>query len=136
MTKTEIISDKLPPAPGVFSQAMRIPLDGELIWVSGEVARDSSGNLVGEGDITVQTEAVLENIKHVLAEANATLQDVIKATFFIRNMEEHFQAIHDVRRRYFEEPFPASTMVEVSRLVHPGYLIEIEVVAYLPPGRP
>jgi 2-iminobutanoate/2-iminopropanoate deaminase len=84
--------------------------------------------VVGEGDITLQTETVLSNLRTILEEAGATLDDVVKVTVFIRHMEE-FDQIHAVRRRYFQPPYSASSMVEVSRLIDPRSLIEIEAIA-------
>lgn len=129
MPKKEIKSDKLysPPGRGVFTSAVEAPR-GRTIYVSGLTSRDVDGNVVGEGDIKAQTEKVLENVKTILGEAGATMEDIVKVTVFILDMEQ-FSEIHEVRRRYFTEPYPASSMVEVSRLVDPRLLIEIEAVA-------
>jgi len=99
-----------------------------MIYVSGQVSMDAAGNVVGEGDIRLQTETVLEHVKTVVDEAGGDMQDVVKLTVFITDMGLYDQ-IHEVRRRYFEEPYPASSMVEVSALVDPRLLIEIEAVA-------
>ena len=89
---------------------------------------DAEGNVVGEGDITAQTEAVLEHVKTVVEEAGGGMEDIVKLTVFITDMRL-YDEIHEVRRRYFEEPFPASSMVEVSALIDPRLLIEIEAIA-------
>ena len=89
---------------------------------------DAGGNMVGEGDIKLQTETVLEHVKTVLGEAGGGMQDVVKVTVFITDMGL-YDEIHEVRRHYFGEPFPASSMVEVSALIDPRLLIEIEAVA-------
>jgi 2-iminobutanoate/2-iminopropanoate deaminase len=94
------------------------------------VSMDAEGNIVGEGDIKLQTETVLNNIQAVLDEAGGDFGDVVKVTVFIRDMGL-YDEIHEVRRRYFTEPFPASSMVEVSMLIDPRLLIEIEAVAVL-----
>jgi 2-iminobutanoate/2-iminopropanoate deaminase len=127
--KKAITSPKLynPPRGGVFSSAIEAP-KGRTIYISGLTSRDKEGEVVGEGDIKRQTEVVLDNLRTILEEANATMDDVVKVTVFIRNMEQ-FDQIHEVRRRYFSPPYPASSMVEVSRLVDPRSLIEIEAVA-------
>ena len=101
---------------------------GELLFISGLTSRDADGNVVGAGDIKLQTETILENMKRLLAEAGGSMADIVKVTVFIRDMEQ-FDEIHEVRRRYFSEPYPASSMVEVSRLVSPEHLIEIEAIA-------
>lgn len=84
--------------------------------------------MVGKGNIKVQTETILQNMQTILAEAGATMDDIVKLTVFIRHMEL-FDEIHHIRRAYFEEPYPASSMVEVSMLADPDLLIEIEAVA-------
>ena len=62
---------------------------------------------------------------------HATMDDICRVDVYVRNME-HFEAIHKVRREYFHAPAPASTMVEVTKMVHPDYLIEINAIAVLP----
>jgi len=132
MPKEIVQSEKLSRPIGIFSQAVKVPAKGHLIFVSGLTARNPSGNLVGRGDIRVQTRQILENLRTVLAEAGAMLMDVVKVTVFIRNMERDFHPIHEVRAEFFPKNPPASTMVEVSRLVDPDHLIEIEAIAVIP----
>ena len=129
MPRTEITSSKLP-APmrgGAFSSGVEAPA-GRTIYVSGQVSMDAAGNIVGEGDIGLQTETVLEHVKTVVEEAGGDMQDVVKVTVFITDMGL-YDEIHEVRRRYFQEPYPASSMVEVSALIDPRLLIEIKAVA-------
>ena len=131
MPRTEITSSKLP-APmrgGAFSSGVEVPA-GRTIYVSGQVSMDAAGNIVGEGDIGLQTETVLEHVKTVVEEAGGDMQDVVKVTVFITDMGL-YDEIHEVRRRYFQEPYPASSMVEVSALIDPRLLIEIEAVAVI-----
>jgi 2-iminobutanoate/2-iminopropanoate deaminase len=129
MVRREIRSPSLP-APmrgGAFSSGVEAP-SGRTVYVSGQVSMDAEGNVVGEGDITAQTEAVLEHVKTVVEEAGGGMEDIVKLTVFITDMRL-YDEIHEVRRRYFEEPFPASSMVEVSALIDPRLLIEIEAIA-------
>jgi 2-iminobutanoate/2-iminopropanoate deaminase len=112
---------------GAFSSGVEAPA-GRTIYVSGQVSLDTAGNVVGEGDIELQTETVLEHVKTVVEEAGGDMQDVVKVTVFITDMGL-YDRIHEVRRRYFEAPYPASSMVEVSALIDPQLLIEIEAVA-------
>ena len=102
---------------------------GNLIFASGQVARNAQGQTVGVGDIKVQTRQVLENLKAVLEEGGATLDDVVKVTVFVTNVAEHFSQIHEVRAEFWGKDYPASTLVEVSALANPDFLIEIEAVA-------
>jgi reactive intermediate/imine deaminase len=127
-----IESPKLP-APmrgGAFSAGVEAPA-GRTVYVSGQVSMDAEGNVVGEGDARAQTEKVLENVATVLEEAGGSLDDVVKVTVFITDMV-HYDEIHEVRRRHFGEPYPASSMVEVSALIDPRLLVEVEAVAVIP----
>lgn len=114
---------------GAFSAGVEAPV-GRTVYVSGQVSMDAGGNVVGEGDPGAQTEKALENVKTVLKEAGGGLEDVVKVTVFIRDMGDYDQ-IHAVRRRFFEEPYPASSMVEVSALIDPRLLVEVEAVAVI-----
>jgi 2-iminobutanoate/2-iminopropanoate deaminase len=104
---------------------------GRLVFVSGMTARCPDGSIAGVGDITVQTRQVCENIKTAVEAAGGTLNHVCRVDVYVRNME-HFEAIHAVRREYFKPPLPASTMVEVTKMVSPDYLIEINAIAVIP----
>ena len=74
----------------------------------------------------------MENIKSVLESADASLDDVVKVSVFVTNLEEHFSQIHEVRAEYFTQDYPASTLVEVKALVQKDLLIEIEAIAVIP----
>jgi 2-iminobutanoate/2-iminopropanoate deaminase len=95
------------------------------------VALDGEGRLVGPGDVVAQTRQVLENIRQVLHAGGATLDDVVKVTVYLANVDDR-PRINDVRQAYFGANRPASTLVEVSRLALPGLLVEIEAVAVVP----
>ncbi len=131
MAKTILESPKLSRPKGVFSAGVKVPA-GNLVFVSGQVARNAQGETVGKGDIKAQTRQVMENVKTVLEAAGATLDDVVKVGVFVTNLEEHFSQIHEVRAQYFKRDYPASTMVEVKALTDKELLIEIEAVAVIP----
>ncbi len=118
---------------GIFSGAAWEPA-GRVLHVSGHVAQDRDGNLVGDGDIAAQTRQVLENIQGVLAAAGGRMSDIARVTVFVTDMSG-LADIHRVRAEYFDPPYPASTLVEVSALVRPEYLIEIDAVAVVPAER-
>ena len=127
-----VITNSKLPAPmrgGAFSAGVEAQA-GRMVYVSGQVSMDAEGNVVGEGDIRRQTETVLEHVKTVVEEAGGGMDDVVKVTVFIRDMGL-YNEIHEVRRRYFGEPYPASSMIEVSALIDPRLLIEIEAVAVI-----
>jgi reactive intermediate/imine deaminase len=130
MPKREVSSSAIRKPIGVFSQATMIEAKGRLVFISGMTARRLDGTVAGIGDISEQTRQVCENIKAAVEAAGGTLDDVCRVDVYVRNIE-HFQAIHQVRSQYFKPPLPASTMVEVTKLVSPDYLIEINAIAVI-----
>ena len=115
---------------GIFSSAAW-QAEGRVLHLSGQVAQVADGSAVGIGDIEAQTRQVLDNLARVLASVGGRLDDIVKVTVFVTDMA-HLDQIHRVRAEYFAPPYPASTLVEVSRLVRPEYLIEIDAVASIP----
>jgi enamine deaminase RidA (YjgF/YER057c/UK114 family) len=99
----------------------------KTIFVSGQLARDARGEVVGKGDMRAQIRQTGENIKAALAAAGATLNDVVKTNTYVTDMEEFFKHT-DVRMEYFGA-LPTSTTVEVRKLAHPDLMVEIEVIA-------
>ncbi|MEM7250979.1 MAG: RidA family protein [Pseudomonadota bacterium] len=128
MAKQQITSDKIGPPSGHFSQATVIEAQGRLVFISGMLAKDANGKVVGIGDVETQTRQVCENLKAAVEAAGGTLSDICRVDVYVRNME-HFDLIHKVRRQYFEAPLPASTMVEVTKMTTPDALIEINAIA-------
>jgi enamine deaminase RidA (YjgF/YER057c/UK114 family) len=104
---------------------------GRMIWISGQVAFNVKGELVGKGDLRAQTTQVYENLKNALAAAGATMADVVKVNTYVVDFEPADLAIiREVRGQYFPfENMPASTLVGVQALAFEGLLIEVEVVA-------
>ncbi|MGI8448885.1 MAG: RidA family protein [Streptosporangiaceae bacterium] len=103
---------------------------GGFLYISGMLPMDAAGELVGAGDVIRQSEQVLENVGAVLSAAGATFADVVRVGVYVRHMADR-ERINTVRRRYFGDARPASTLVEVSALAHPDALVEIEAVASL-----
>ena len=131
MPKQQISSDQISRPSGHFSQATVIEAKGRMVFISGMTSRRPDGSIAGIGDIEAQTRQVCENLKAAVEAAGGTLDDICRVDVYVRNME-HFDAIHKVRREYFKPPAPASTMVEVSKMTSPDYLIEISAIAVLP----
>ena len=102
-----------------------------LLYVSGMLPVNAAGELVGGADVIRQSEQVLDNVGAVLHSAGASFDDVVRVGVYVRDMADR-EAINMVRRRYFGDARPASTLVEVSALAHPGALVEIDAVALLP----
>ena len=110
--KKIIATKDAPQAIGPYSQAIR---HGDLLFVSGQIALDpQTGNLV-EGDIEAQTEQVLKNIAAIIDAAGMTLQDVVKCTCFLKDMND-FARFNAVYEKYFGQSLPARETVEVARL--------------------
>ena len=98
-----------------------------MIFISGQVPRNSDGQLVGKGDMAKQIEQVGENIKACLEAAGATLDDLVKITSFTTDIDEFFRQAA-TRNRYFGTALPASTAVEVRRLADPEWMIEATAI--------
>jgi reactive intermediate/imine deaminase len=101
---------------------------GHTIYVSGQGAIDEHGTLVGRGDVVAQTRKVLDNMALALAAAGATLDDVVKVTVYLANVDDR-PNVNEVRKAYFKDNKPASTLIEISRFAIDGMLIEIEAIA-------
>lgn len=106
---------------------------GKTIHISGQVGINELGEVVGRGDLEAQTEQAFHNIELALTAAGATFRDVVKTSLFVVGLKpEHVPIIREVRGRYvWAEHPPASTLVGVSALVGPDWLIEIEAVAVI-----
>jgi len=115
---------------GIFSSAAWQP-EGKVLHISGHTSKDVDGNTVGVGDITAQTRQVLDSIGKVLEYVGGQMSDIVKVTVFITDMSG-LDEIHRVRSEYFTPPYPASSLVQVTRLVTPECMIEIEAVAVIP----
>ncbi len=131
MAKQQIVSDRIRQPNGHFSQAVAIAATGRFVFISGMTARKPDGTIAGVGDVSEQTRQVCENVKAAVEAAGGTMDDICRVDVYVRNME-HFDAIHKVRREYFKAPAPASTMVEVTKMTSPDYLIEINAIAVIP----
>jgi len=102
-----------------------------LVFIAGQLARDKDGNVVGKGDMAAQIRQVFENIKTALAAAGATMTDIVKRQTFTTDIDAYFENI-DARMEHGGDNLSTSTTVEVRRLSHPDFLIEVEVMAIIP----
>lgn len=127
MTRKVIRTDKAPAPVGPYNQA--IAASGQTIFVAGQIAlHPDTGEIVGTGDVTKQTEQVMSHLKAILAAAGATFQDVVKTTVFLTDMND-FAAMNAVYAEYFDvETAPARACVQVSRLPK-DVLVEVECIA-------
>ena len=125
------LPDLLPEPISHYTDAVRA---GETLWVSGLMAVAPDGTIVGGDDAVAQTERIFEILAEILTRAAATFADVVKVTVYLRHMSDRV-AINAVRRRYFGDARPASTLVEVSALASPAALVEIDAFVHVPVGR-
>lgn len=130
MGRTVIITEDAPKAIGPYSQAIRSAA-GELLFCSGQIALDpATGEMVGGGDVRLETERVMQNVRGVLAAGGASLHDVVKTTIFLRDMAD-FATVNEIYGKAFEGVAPpARSTVQVAALPK-GARVEIEVVARL-----
>jgi enamine deaminase RidA (YjgF/YER057c/UK114 family) len=127
----EIFSPATLPPPTGYSHVAKVN-KGTLVYIAGQVSSDASGKLVGEGNFEAQVEQVFKNVKLALEAAGATMADIVKMnTYLVAEVgQDDLPKMRAIRDRYVnKEKPPASTLVVVSRLARPGWLIEIEVVA-------
>jgi enamine deaminase RidA (YjgF/YER057c/UK114 family) len=117
----------LPPPVSHHCDAVRA---GDILYVSGIVAMDRDGRVVGAGDAARQTEQIFEHISKVLAHVGADVSRVTSVLIHLTNMDDRTR-INPVRIRYFGEHRPASTLVQVASLIHPDLLVEVTCTAYL-----
>jgi enamine deaminase RidA (YjgF/YER057c/UK114 family) len=115
-------------APPGYSHVAEVR-GGRLIYIAGQVALDAQGKLVGKGDLEAQADQVFHNLEAALASVGCTARNVVKFTVFMRDVKE-LAAYRRARDRFMGEgPRPASTLVEVSKLVSEDFLIEVEAIA-------
>ena len=132
MTK-EIFSPATLPPPVGYSHIAKVN-NGTLIYLAGQVSSDASGKLVGEGNFEAQAEQVFRNVKIAVEAAGGTMADIVKLNIYLVTEvgQDEVPKMRAIRDRYVnKEKPPASTLVVVSRLARPGWLIEVEAVAAL-----
>ena len=124
---------------GLFQRALKghtlyshvvVTSDSPLVFVAGQLARDKEGKIVGAGDMVAQIRQVGENLHTALAAAGVGVEDLVKTTTFVTDIDEFFRH-PEVRAEIFGQHLPTSTTVEVRRLSHPDLMVEIEAIAVL-----
>jgi reactive intermediate/imine deaminase len=104
---------------------------GRLLFVAGQVAHDETGKLVGGDDAAAQARQVLTNLKRVVEAAGGRMEDVARTTLYLTRLEDR-GPVAEVRKEFFPAPAPANTLLVVSSLAAPEYLVEIDAIVALP----
>jgi len=113
--------------PRGYTHVVDVPA-GRTLYISGQVAFDAEGKVVGKGDVRAQTEQVFRNLKTAVESAGATMADVVKINWYVRDVSQ-LAVYREVRNQFFESGrYPASTLVEVKGLVSDDLLIEVEAI--------
>lgn len=111
-----------------YSTAIRA---GDYLFITGQVAMDASGAIVGEGDVREQVRQIFRNLGAILAAAGGGYDNLVRLTYFYQDIED-VGRLGGVREEFMTEPFPAVTGVEIARLADTRLLVEIEAVAWMP----
>jgi enamine deaminase RidA (YjgF/YER057c/UK114 family) len=126
MAYTTIVSEHAKPVSN-YKMGTRQE-SGRLLYISGQVAWDADGNIVGKDDIRTQAQQVFHNLGQVLQEAGGDLQDLLKITTYVTDID-NYPAVIEVRNAIFQGELPASTLIVVAGLFHEDFLLEIEATA-------
>ena len=126
MAREALATDRAPQAIGPYSQAIR---SGDLLFVSGQIPLDPATGTLVDGDITVQTRRVLDNLAGILTAAGASFEHVVKTTVFLLDMDD-FAAMNAVYGKYMVDPAPARATVQVARLPR-DVKVEIDLIAVI-----
>ena len=122
--------DTFVPAGRTYSHGIIVET-GRTLYVAGQTARDAQGNIVCKGDAAGQTRQVLENMKRVVEGAGGRMEDIAKTTVYITDIK-HREAVGRVRQEFFKGDPPANTLLVISGLADPAFLVEIEAIVPLP----
>ncbi len=114
----------------IYHHYIRVDQPSSLIFLSGQLARDSDGRLVGPGDMAEQTRQCIRNMRTVLETAGGTLDDIVSIVVYTTDIRQ-FKEIVAARMEFFKDRLPTSTIVEVNHLADPGLMIEFQAVAAL-----
>ena len=113
-----------------YSQIIEVT-SGKIVFIAGQTSTDANGNIVGKGDIAAQTKQVMENLKAAVEGAGGSLKDIAKITIFTTDMDAFREKTTEMRDSYFPSDYPTSTLVGITRLAHPDFLVEIEAMAII-----
>jgi reactive intermediate/imine deaminase len=130
MERREIQPASVPRPVAEYAQGVQVQ-GGSTLYIAGQVAIDTEGRLVGDGDIRAQARQVFRHIKAIVEEAGGSMGDIVKLTTFLTDMDDYAGFVA-VRSEFIPPPYPAATLVAVKSLVRPEWLVEVEAIAVLP----
>jgi enamine deaminase RidA (YjgF/YER057c/UK114 family) len=113
-----------------YSQGVKVSGPGTTLYISGQIAQDARGKIVGRGDFPAQARQTLKNVKAMVEAGGGTLADVVKVTFYLTDVR-YRQDLVPIREEFFGPKLPASTLITTPALAHPDYLLEIEAIAFV-----
>ena len=129
MNKLFINPTKFTKTIGAYSHGVKVNIgDSNIIFITGQIAMDSSGNAIAPGNYKKQTEYIFENIKNILEESGSTLNDIVKVQIFVTDMDQ-YSKVSEIRNMYLKDAKPATTLVEINSTVKNGCDVEIEAIA-------
>ncbi|NLO05563.1 MAG: RidA family protein [candidate division WS1 bacterium] len=129
MIRREVRPASVPQPVAEYAQGVEVS-GGRTLYIAGQIALDAEGNLVGNGEFRAQARQVLRNVQAIVEEAGGSISDIVKMTTFLTDMS-HYDDFKAVRAEFLRPPYPAATLVEVSSLVRPEWLLEVEAVAVI-----
>ncbi|MGC9318758.1 MAG: RidA family protein [Armatimonadota bacterium] len=129
MKRRQIQPDSVPEPVAEYAQGVEVE-GGRILYIAGQVALDGDGQLVGEGDFRAQARQVFRNLQAIVAGAGGGMGDIVKMTTFLTDMSD-YAAFVEVRSEYIPAPYPAATLVEVSSLVRPEWMVEVDALAVI-----
>lgn len=124
----KIVTPKGVHRPFGYSHALQVD---NTLYVSGQIPLDTDMQVVGKNDMAAQTEQVYGNLKRVLEEAGGKMENIVMLNIYVTDLDAFDKETRAIRKKYFGSYYPAVTAVEVRRLYHPDYLIEVEAIAVL-----
>jgi len=129
MTLREVQPASVPKPVAEYAMGVEV-CGGRTLYIAGQIALDADGKLVGAGDFRAQARQVLSNVQAIIEEAGGSISDIVKMTTFLTDMANYADFVA-VRGEFLKPPYPAATLVEVSSLVRPEWLLEVEAIAVI-----